>query len=991
MIQIKKAAQFLIFIYSLTPLFPSEKNPLSNFEKQYFDLIKKGEECRIEGNFDESQGFFEKSLALARKNKSEAPEIEPLLKLSLLSWNMGHLKESADYNSKALSLARKCELKKSEEFCLQALAIYKLYNEAKEFRSSGEYQKSLDSFARAIDLARKINSQEHELKCLRQMSLTYWEMNNFPEFYRLNKKALDIAETLNHTREKGNCLNNLGLYYWKIDNYSNALTHYENALEIAEKLKNVEGEAECLNNIGLIYREMGNYDKALVYINRALEIDQKYFGKDYISIGLNNIGTIYRNKGLLLNSIEDLYKALDYFYNCLQIVKKIKNQKIEIRVLNNIGNIYSDLENYSEALKHYQKALKAAEDIRDDEAKSMILNNIGIVHYNLGNYEESTNSFQKAIDLALEFKGGQVLWEAYLEIANVYKKQNRLPEALKNYKNSISVIESTRSTIELEEYRASYLGTDKRIEAYHNLIDVLLRLHESRTEDAYDAEAFNYLEKAKARAFLDSLEVAEVNISQGVNIKLINEEKQVMREISGLYRKLLSPELTPQQKLDINEGIKNCEDQLEKLKSEIRTTSPAYANLKYPEIIHLSEAQKMLDAHTAFFAFSIGKESSYAFVVARNTLQVFPIPPRKEIQTKISEYLRIISDKESSDFRPGYELYEELFLPGLNKKIKKIIFIPDDILYFLPFETLLTRKEKGSWLINDYTVAYAPSISSLRQIITRRNLQKARPQKDLLAFGDPFYKINGTAGEEVATDIFQNIYSTSAFHFFRLTYSGLEVEKIAAHFKKKKTDLFLREKATEDELKRSPLANYKILHFATHGLIDEKKPARSALVLSLNPDSTEDGFVQMRELYNLRINSDLVTLSACQTGLGKFIRGEGIEGLNRAFFYAGASSVLMSLWAVNDEASAQLMDRFYYHLHSSESIMSALRRAKLELIHSPPLSHPYYWAGFVITGNADKTVYAHNFNRWMVWIISLCLAGIIMIGVKFSKKNKRLP
>jgi len=321
--------------------------------------------------------------------------------------------------------------------------------------------------------------------------------------------------------------------------------------------------------------------------------------------------------------------------------------------------------------------------------------------------------------------------------------------------------------------------------------------------------------------------------------------------------------------------------------------------------------------------------------------------------------------------------------------MKNIIFIPDDILHFLPFETLITHKEKRDWLIKDYKIAYAPSISSLREIIQHKKSNGPKPRMDILAFGDPFFG-PWEAGED-GSDIFQDYYTSNAFNFFRLKYSGFEIDKISALFKKRKRKIFRRKEANKEQLINHSLDDYKIIHFATHSIIDEKIPARSSIVLSLDEDLTQDGFLQMREIYNLKLNSDLVTLSSCQTGLGEFIKGEGIEGINRAFFYAGTSSVLMSLWAVNDQASYQLMERFYFHLRSSESIMSALRKAKLELIDSDTLSHPYYWAGFIVSGKADEIIFPHSINKWLFFGISfLFVAGIISAAMKNRRKKLKI-
>jgi len=555
-----------------------------------------------------------------------------------------------------------------------------------------------------------------------------------------------------------------------------------------------------------------------------------------------------------------------------------------------------------------------------------------------------------------------------------YTKQKNFKKALESYKNSIRIIEDIRSQIKLEELKASYIGTDKRVKAYHNLIDLLITLHHLEPEKWYDLEAFNYLERAKARAFLDGLEISQVNISRGIDFKLLNKEKELMKDISKLYTKLLDAELSPQEKNIIHEELNNYESKLETLKREIRTKSPAYADLKYPEIITLEETQKeILDEKTAFFAYVIGEEKSYLFVITKNDLRIFSIPSRDELQKQVSDYLKVISDKENQNFRLGYVLYQKLVHPGLEKNMKNLIFIPDDILNFLPFEALIIDDKKKDWLIEDYKIAYVPSISSFREITQHKKSKKAKPHMEILGFGDPFFGSLET--EENGNDIFQNFYSSNAFNFSRLKYSSHEIQRISSLFKKTKTKFFLRETATEEQLKKHNLADYKIIHFATHSLIDDKKPARSSIVLSLDEDPKEDGFLQMREVYNLKLNSELVVLSACQTGLGQFIKGEGIEGLNRAFFYAGSSSVLMSLWSVNDQASYQLMERFYYHLRSAESIMNALRKAKLEMISSDTLFHPYYWAGFIVSGTANKVIFPRTINKWLLFGFSFFLGG----------------
>ena len=275
-----------------------------------------------------------------------------------------------------------------------------------------------------------------------------------------------------------------------------------------------------------------------------------------------------------------------------------------------------------------------------------------------------------SIDLAQRINSGTVLWEAFLDIGNAYRKQSKFKEAKKSYQESIAVIENIRSNIEIEELKASYFGSNKRLESYYNLLDLLAKEYSRNRDIGTGNEAFEFLEKAKARAFLDSLEVSQVDISQGIDIRLANREKQIDRELTTLYKKTLTPNLPKEQLDEIEKNIGKSEDELDKLKREIRSSSPAYADLKYPEIITLKEVREnLLDSQTAIIAFSVGKESSYGFAVTRDIFSIYPISSRKLLQDQVASYLKIVSDKDARDFSLGANLFSELIGPDSDPRL----------------------------------------------------------------------------------------------------------------------------------------------------------------------------------------------------------------------------------------------------------------------------------------------------------------------------------
>jgi len=969
---------FLLIVLSAFSLVARDTDEqTSSLEKRFFFYFSQAELLRSKGESRQAIAFFEKAAGLADKINDLKGKLNSLIHLGTLYWNIGELIISHDKYAEALEIARKLKDENNINFCSTALSIYAIYKEAKEYRKFRNISLSIDKFNEAIRLAKKINSNEHELKCLRQLSLTYWEDNRFQDFLDLSQEALKIALKINHRQEEGRCLNNIGLFYWKTDNYSEALRYFEKALKIARETDNKEEESNCLTNIAAIYIQLGNYENALNNLILASEMTRKLGDNSSLSLDITNIGNVYRRRAIATENKQDLLRALNYYKEALDIARRFDDASTIIDVLNNIGTVYSNLNDFSNSMKFFKEALIKADQIRDREKMSFILTNMGIVYAQLGNYEESTRYYQRAIDLALEIRGGKILWEAYFELANSYKNQGNLNGALDNYRKSISVIENIRSAIDIEELRATFLGSERKIEAYYNIIDLLVKLNQKDSKYPYKSEAFHYLERAKARAFLDSMEVSKIDLSAGISQKLLNQEAELMNEISKIHSKLLNYQLTPEQRQKANEELEALEDQLESLKREIRAASPAYANLRYPRPIKLEEAQRsLIDKDTAVFAYALGRESSYVLVLSTEDIAIFPLPNYKEIDSMVRSYVSSITNPESQDFSLGYTLYKILVEPGLKVvNPKKIIFIPDDILYFLPFEALLTKKEKREWLIKECDIAYVPSLSVLRELTERRKSNNKKPSHDILAVGDPFYG---------KTESY--FYPNSDYQFFRLRYSGQEVIRIASFFKPQKRDVLLREGASEENFKEKDLSDYRIIHLAAHALINDRKASRSAIILSLDDDPKEDGFLQMREIFNLKLNADLVALSACQTGLGQLIRGEGIEGLSRAFFYAGASALLISLWAINDEASSQLLERFYYYLCSSLPINTALRKAKLELIESGILSHPYFWGSFIVSGEADRIVLPRKLNRWIILTLSLC-AGLAILVIWISREK----
>ncbi|MFQ6082908.1 MAG: tetratricopeptide repeat protein [Candidatus Aminicenantia bacterium] len=893
--------------------------------------------------------------------------------------NSGKYSQALNYYEQALETIIKTDSKNEQAKCLRSIGATYWY--------LGNYLKSSQYYLQALDLAKQTGNKEEQTKCLRNIGLVYWNLGDYPEALKYYQQALDISRETGDKKGQGKCLISIGMIFRKTGNYIKALKYYDQALEIFRKIGDKINEGRCLNSVGIIYWYLGNYTKALEYYKQALNIVRRINDKQEEGRILNNIGIIYRH-------LDDYPKALEYYSQALKITQQTGDKKDEGRWLNNLGNVYFDQGNYEQSLNYYQQSLNLLQGINDRASMANLANNLGLVYTQLNDYSRAIEYCQQALKISQETGQSHILWEAYFDLAQAYEKQGEYDLAFKHYEKAIKVVESLRNRIQLADYKSGFLRD--KIEVYHAVINLLAKLNQNRPSEEYDKLAFNYAERGKARAFLDALAESKLEIEKGVDPKLLAREKEIMQEISRTYTDLVNSNLSEVERKEMLAQLDLLEDKLEEIKRELIQKSPAYARLKYPEPITLDQAQKeLLDGKSAFLEYSLGKENSYLFVVTKNNFKMIQLPSQKKTEKQVSNYLSFISlpptSSNKSDleavYSSGYNLFKTLIFPALGEieGKNKLYIIPDGILNYLPFETLIlearSKKQKAGkeirYLIQNYEIAYIPSGSVLREIIAREERKPVRRQKDLLAVGDPvFGKAEFTGNKEQF--IIRSLYSDAGFKFDRLKFSGIEVNKIASLFSKKKRDVYLRKEAKEEMIKLNDLKKYKILHFATHGFIDDAKPTRSAVVLTLDEDPTEDGFLQMREIFNLDLKADLVTLSACQTGLGKFIRGEGIVGFSRAFFYAGASSVLMTLWTVNDQAAAQFMERFYFHLKSSQPKLKALRKVKLEMINSKTaLAHPYYWAGFIISGQSEGVVIKSIWSE----LIKLIKIGFFLGGV----------
>jgi len=793
---------------------------------------------------------------------------------------------------------------------------------------------------------------------LTSIGLVYDNLGERQKALEYYTQALSLHRAVGDRTGEATTLNNIGRVYAALGERQKALEYYTQALSLHRAVGNREGEATTLNNIGAVYDALGERQKALEYLIQALPIFRAVGDRAREATTLNNIGGVYAALG-------ERQKALEYYSQALPILRAVGDRAGEATTLNNIGLVYAVLGERQKALEYYTQALSLHRAVGNRAMEATTLNNIGWVYADLGERQKALEYLIQALPI---FRAvGDREGEATLlgSLAFIKRELGDLAEARVHLEDALRLIESLRAAAPGPEFRASFFASKR--DAYEFYIDLLMELHEREPGKGHDLGAFEASERARARSLLELLTEARIDVTAGIAPELKERERAVHARIAGIQSQLLraysqakpnSAEIAA-----LEEALKRADEERVQIELEIRRKHPRYAALQYPAPIGVREIQGRLDEQTALLEYVLGPENAFLFVVTREGFQAIRLGATAEIRERVEKLRAAIAQGPLRTAYGNYvvnarRLYQQLVQPAEKWLAGKrsLIIVPDGSLYYLPFEVLLTTGElmpedprRLPYLVRTYAVSYVPS-ASVWAGLSRPELR--RPEKTLLAYADAVY---GEAGPESAVG---RAFS-SAFGELKklppLPFSRREVQGIAALYSREEVTLHLGAEAREENVKGESLDRYRFVHFAAHGLLNENAPQYSGLVLTLPSalrDAREDGVLQVYEVFNLKLNAELVVLSACETGLGKQLRGEGLIGLTRAFFYAGAEAVLVSLWKVADVSTAELMVRFYRHLKAGRGKAEALRQARLELLEQGRFVHPFYWAPFVLVGKS---------------------------------------
>ncbi|MDX2302561.1 MAG: CHAT domain-containing tetratricopeptide repeat protein [Microscillaceae bacterium] len=836
----------------------------------------------------------------------------------------------------------------------------------------GDINTAIENMDKIFTQAQQVMSPEVRAILYNIISEAYLNKGRLDLAQEYLEKSLEIFTELRQgtSPDLANVYNNLGLVSWNTGKWDEALDYQFRSLNIRQKIFGLEhpGIAASYNDLGLVYSSKGDLDKALAYYRDALKIYEKIYGTGHVKVAnaYINIAIIQRRQQNYLEALQNLEKALQIW--------EANPQTNQARIAfgySNIGQVYLEQDEYLLALEYQKRSLglyRSAFGNKHPEIANTY-NLIGRTLLKRGDYRDALENFQQALmanvssfdqadyylnpDISSYYNADILLSSLHLKaqaLENVYLNKTL---KLKDIQTALSCLESCDLLIEKIRILRHNKNDKIRLgeiaaEVYEDAIRISLNLSEMTLKSKfYQEKAFYFSEKSKSAVLLSAINDTDAKQFANIPADLLTEERQIKEDIAFLEQELAKGPSAEQEKI-YRDDLFTLNQKYQRFIEGLEQKFPDYYNLKYNvRTIRITDIQQILPENTALLSYFIAPKTQriYLFKISKNTFQIEDIPQIEKFESFLTGIRNAIQFRSLKSFyRSAYTLYKQLFPNSIHRDIQKLVIIPDGRLGSIPYEALIMEDPERkavsenliSYVIQKYEVSYNYSATLFAQTIQKKSSQTAENKSILLCAPINFSKAKLAS----------------------LPGTSYELERIEELFAQNNlpTHVLEKEKAEEETLKNTDLSKYTYIHLATHGTVDEVNPELSRIYLFQKEDTTkEDGQLYAGEIYNLRFQNPLVILSACQTGLGKISRGEGIIGLSRALLYAGAKDILVSLWSVADQSTSELMVDFYTHILKNESgqqgLSQALREAKLQMIAHSEYKNPYFWAPFILIGN----------------------------------------
>jgi len=834
-----------------------------------------------------------------------------------------------------------------------------------------ERSQAAESFEQAAALFRSVNDTTDEADALLNLGAVHLDMGDPLRAIEYFNQTLPFYRESNVKSGEATVRHNLGWSYHTLGDFRKASEAYREALSLWQAAGIPAGEAQTVNNLGLVLYELADLRRSLEYFERALELRRTLKDARGEAQTLGNLGWLHAE-------LDDRLKATDSFQQSLAVARKVEDKVSQALALIGLATLGISSAGPNPPMEYLNEALALSRAANDRRTESFALLRLGDLHHSRGENQLSLEMYEKA--LALETASGNRKKEAetLLSLARLLEDTSQLDEARVRIERALDLVESIRERVSEPELRVSSVAT---MQTYHETyIELLMRLEDRERSGKYAAAALQASERARARGLLEALVEHRADIRQGVEPELLAREKQLQAELNikdQEWRSFLAEPLGEAKAAAAKRDLDRLLDEFKQLQGEIRARSPRYALLTQPEPISIENLQRELDPDSLLLEYWLGSKRSFLWAVTADSISTYILPPASRIEESSRQFFAALSNRPGLAAPASRETalaFSQMLLGPVADRLgkKRLIVVSHGALQYLPFAAMpappsaVNKAARSSTrLLDDHEIVSLPSAGVLAALRSESAKQRY-PDKQVAILADPVFSLEDPRFSErqpVASltslllpneDLRQSVAESSVAGLRRLRFSRVEADAIASL-----VDARSRFEAVDFDASRatalSPdLAQYRILHFATHGLLNSVHPELSGLVFSTVDKNgrPQDALLRLNEIFNLSLNADLVVLSACETALGKEIKGEGLIGLTRGFMYAGAPRVVASLWNVEDRATAELMKRFYEGMLKRQlKPAAALREAQLALSRDKRWSAPYYWAAFILQGD----------------------------------------
>ncbi len=890
----------------------------------------------------------------------------------------------------------------------QHVRAFRLFQEGEVLRRQGEPEaghEAATKYEEALGIWRGLEDREWIAESLYRIGWVRYDLGEMPEALSLLREALPLLQALGKRDVEGIVLTTCGTIELRDGRPQEAIKLHQSAIEIFQQIGKPGLEASAQVNLGTAYDVAGETQKGLDAYREGLE--QARADGDRLeqeAASLRGIGDILINQGKLEAAMDSLRQALETFrkldasndaayvlsrmagishrlgrlddalvqiQDALAIRQRIEDKDGEVVTLNSLGTVHLLRKETAEGGEAYSKALSLARSYGNRFGEAMSLLNLARYHFDVGDprealrlHEEAAAQFQ-----VLGFRRGEA--STRYGCARALHALGDYSAALQHLEKVVEGVEALRAESENQDLRSAYFATKQHY--FELYIDVLMHLHERDPRAGYDATALALNERRRARSLLEILADSKARFRSDADPELLTRLRQLQQRINAGEERLQRVRGAGQDSAaaTIEEKLRVLLIELADIEAQLAGQGPK------PQPLDVPAMQKLLGPWTLLLVYSLGEERSFLWsLTSDGKLTSHPLPPRESVEEAARQVRAAWSrndGEQSAGGRWAVRLSQNLLGPVADELgEKRILIVGDGALEALPFAALpdpraLTGDPESDRttdpLVVSNEVVHLPSVSTLDTL--RRSQRRATPPFWLGIVADPVFtaddpRLNGGGSDESrrrsarAADLARSAEDLGIDNFKRLPFTRVEAESVAQLVPKGARRLALDFEANRELVESQELKRYRILHFATHGLLNAKHPELSGLVLSLvdSQGNPRDGFLLAHEISRLDLAAQLVVLSACQTGLGSEMRGEGLISLTRSFMQAGTPRVIVSLWNVNDRATAELMTRFYRAMiDKGLAPSSALRCAQLSMRGEKDWRSPFFWAPFIFQGD----------------------------------------